>query len=137
MLTKKYLNDLEYRITGACIEVHKALGPGLVESVYHKCLIRELQLRNINFTSEQLVCVDYKGFLLDTALRADLFIEGCIVLELKAVEQLLPIHEAQLLTYMKLLYAPCGILYNFHCTNIVQHGKKSFVNEFYKLVDKT
>jgi GxxExxY protein len=82
MIDKIYLDNLEYKITGACIEVHKALGPGLLESVYHKCLIRELQLQNILFVSEQIVAVSYKDIILDTELRADLFIENCIVLEL-------------------------------------------------------
>jgi GxxExxY protein len=134
MIDKIYLDNLEYKITGACIEVHKALGPGLLESVYHKCLIRELQLQNILFVSEQIVAVSYKDIILDTELRADLFIENCIVLELKSVETILPIHEAQILTYMKLLGAPKGILINFNCTNIIQNGKKPFVNEFYRSV---
>jgi GxxExxY protein len=134
MIDKIYLDNLEYTITGACIEVHKALGPGLLESVYHKCLIRELQLQNILFVSEQIVAVSYKDIILDTELRADLFIENCIVLELKSVETILPIHEAQILTYMKLLGAPKGILINFNCTNIIQNGKKPFVNEFYRSV---
>jgi len=134
MINKAFLDDLEYRITGACIEVHKSLGPGLLESIYHKCLIRELQLQSISFNSEQLIIVPYKDILLDSELRADLFIENCIVVELKSVETILPIHEAQLLTYMKLLKAPKGLLINFNCTNIINNGKKPFVNEFYRSI---
>lgn len=128
MINKTFLDNLEYKITGACIEVHKLLGPGLLESIYQKCLIKELQLQNINFSAEERITIYYKDILLDCDLRADLFIESCIVLELKSVEKILPIHEAQILTYMKLLNVPKGLLINFNCTNIVQHGKKAFVN---------
>lgn len=132
MITKKYLDDLEYQITGACIDVHKHLGPGLLESVYQKCLAHELRLRQILFSSEHTIDVVYKGFHLDTALRVDFLIDNCLVMEIKAVDSILPIHEAQLLTYMKLLKTPKGLLINFNCTNIVQTGKKPYVNEFYR-----
>jgi len=132
MITRSELDALEYQITGACIEVHKHLGPGLLESVYQKCLSRELQLRNISFKSEHIISVHYKGVMLDTALRTDFLIGSDLLVELKAVESILPIHEAQILTYMKLLKAPKGLLINFNCTNIIYHGKKSYVNEFYR-----
>lgn len=135
MINKTYLNNLEYQVTGACIEVHKTLGPGLLESIYHKCLIRELQLKNINFISEKTIKINYKDIILDTDLRADLFIENCMVVELKSVEKFLPIHEAQILTYMKILNAPVGLLINFNSTNIIQNGKKPFVNMYYNLLD--
>lgn len=134
MLTKQMLSELEYQITGACIEVHKHLGPGLLESVYHKCLMKELEYREINFTSEQIVAVAYKDLLLDTELRLDLFVEESIAVELKSVKEIEPIFEAQILTYMKLLEAPKGLLFNFNCTNIIQNGKRSYVNEFYRLL---
>ena len=132
MVTKKYLDDLEYQITGACIDVHKHLGPGLLESVYQKCLAHELRLRYILCSSEHTIDVVYKGFHLDTALRVDFLIENCLVIEIKSVNSILPIHEAQLLTYMKLLETPKGLLINFNCTNIIQNGKKPYVNEFYR-----
>ena len=132
MITRSELDALEYQITGACIEVHKHLGPGLLESVYQKCLSRELQLRNISFKSEHIISVHYKGVIVDTALRTDFLIGSDLLVELKAVESILPIHEAQILTYMKLLKAPKGLLINFNCTNIIHHGKKSYVNEFYR-----
>jgi GxxExxY protein len=135
MLTKKYLNELEYQLTGAVIDVHKHLGPGLLESVYQKCLAHELRLRNIVFSSEYHIDVIYKEFHLDTALRVDFYLNNCIVIEVKAVDSILPIHEAQILTYMKLLKAPKGLLINFNCTNIIQTGKKSYVNEFYRDLD--
>lgn len=133
-LTKAQIKDLTYQINGAAIEVHKSLGPGLLESVYHKCLVHELNIREISFTSELLVPVNYKGLQLETELRCDLFIENTIVLELKAVEKILPIHEAQLLTYMNLLEAPFGILFNFNTTNIYHDGQKTYVNELYRIL---
>ena len=132
ILTRKYLDELEYRVTGACIEVHKRLGPGLLESVYHQCLIRELKFNNILFSSEHLVNIVYRDWTLDTLLRADFLIENCLVIELKAVESILPVHVAQLMTYMKLLKIPKGLLINFNCTNIIHEGKKSFVNDIYR-----
>ncbi|MEO7265240.1 MAG: GxxExxY protein [Ferruginibacter sp.] len=132
MISKKFVDELEYLITGACIEVHKTIGPGLLESVYKNCLIHELSLQEIPFVVEQSVRIDYKGLELDVALSADIFVANAIVVELKAVKEFIPIYDAQLLTYMKLLQAPKGILINFCCTNIVQNGKKSFVNEFYR-----
>lgn len=129
---KSTLKDLTYQINGAAIEVHKSLGPGLLESVYHKCLKHELLLRKINFLSEVSVTVDYKGVQLETELRCDLLIENCIAVELKAIEAIHPIHEAQILTYMRLLNVPQGILINFHCSNIFKEGQKTYVNELYR-----
>jgi len=87
MVDKKFLDNLEYKVTGACIEVHKALGSGLLESIYHKCLMRELELQGVNFTSEHLITIEYKNAFMNTEVRADLYIENCMVLELKAVEK--------------------------------------------------
>jgi GxxExxY protein len=131
-LTKKYLTDLTYQITGAAIEVHKKLGPGLLESVYHKCLKHELSLRNLSYTSESIIPIIYKGFDVDAQLRYDLYVDDLIVVELKAVEYILPIHEAQLMTYMKLLDAPKGILINFNVVNLYKDGQKTFVNELFR-----
>lgn len=134
-ITKSYLTDLTYQINGAAIEVHKFLGPGLLESVYHKCLKKELNLRGISFKSELLVPIIFKDLEIETDLRCDLFIENCIVLELKAIEIILPIHHAQLMTYMKLLDAPKGILYNFHSVNLYKDGQKTFVNEYFRMLE--
>lgn len=131
-MTKEYINDLTYKIVGAAIEVHKALGPGLLESVYHKCLKQELSLRKMVYASEFIVNVGYKGIDLDTELRCDLLIENLIVVELKSVDSILPVHEAQLLTYMKLLEKPKGILINFNCSNLFKEGQRTFVNELFR-----
>lgn len=132
MIDINYLRDLEYQITGAYIKVHKILGPGLLESIYHKCLCKELSLRGVSYLSEMVIAVDYKGSVIDTQLRVDLFVEQCIILELKAIETTLPIHDAQILTYMKTLEAPKGLIINFNCVNLINGGKKSFVNSFYR-----
>lgn len=131
-MTKKYLNDLTYKIIGAAIEVHKVLGPGLLENVYHKCLKQEFILKELSYYSEFFVPVNYKGIDIDTELRCDLLIEDAIVLELKSVDALAPIHEAQILTYMKLLKKPKGILINFNCTNLFKEGQRTFVNEYFR-----
>ncbi len=133
-VTKKYLDELTYEIVGSSIEVHKALGPGLLESVYHKCLKKELSLRGIGFLSEFSIPVLYKGDSLDVDLKCDLFIEDAIVVELKSVDKMLPLFEAQLLTYMKLLEAPKGILINFNVNNIFHDGQKTLVNDYFRLI---
>lgn len=132
MLTKKYLDDLTYEIVGSAIEVHKIMGRGLLESVYHQCLKEELFQRKIIFLTEMKVPVIYKGKDLEVDFRCDLFIERCIVVELKSVQELIPVYEAQLLTYMKLLKSPKGILINFNCSNIFKEGQKTFVNEYFR-----
>ncbi len=98
LISKKIIKDLIYQVNGAAIEVHKVLGPGLLESVYHQCMMKELTLRNINFTSEQVVPVIYKGFELEAKLRCDLFVENILVVELKSVADVPSIFEAQILT---------------------------------------
>lgn len=131
MITKKYLDELTYAIIGGAIEVHKIMGSGLLESVYHKCLMEELRHRKLNFLSEMKIPVNYKGKTLDIDFRCDFYVENAIIVELKAVSELAPIHEAQLLTYMKLLQCPKGILINFNCCNIFKEGQRTFVNEYF------
>jgi GxxExxY protein len=131
-MTKKYIEDLTYSIVGAAIEVHKALGPGLLESVYQKCLKAEFRHRGILYNSEMPVPIHYRGVQMDTELRCDFVVESAIVLELKAIEVVAPVHEAQLLTYMKLLNLPKGILINFHCVNLFKEGQKTLVNELFR-----
>ena len=132
VISKKALKDLVYQVNGAAIEVHKELGPGLLESVYQQCMQKELSLREIKFTSEQFVPIIYKGFDLETKLRCDLFVEKVLVVELKSVADVPSIFEAQILTYMNLLNAPIGLLINFNVQNIYYEGQQTFVNEFYR-----
>jgi len=131
VITKRFLDELTYKIIGSAIEVHKQLGPGLLESVYQKCFLHELFLRNLKVVNQKLTPINYKGIVLDTDLRLDALVEDFIIVELKSTEGILQVHEAQLLTYMKLLQKPKGILINFNCTNIFKEGQKTMVNEYY------
>ena len=101
-------------VIGAAIEVHRIKGPGLIEEIYKKCLGRECELRNIPYVKELRVFLEYKGLVFEEPLRLDILIDDVLILELKAVEKVLPIHKAQLLSYMKLLNKPVGLLINFH-----------------------
>jgi len=101
-------------VIGAAIEVHRIKGPGLIEEIYKKCLGRECELRNIPYAKELRVFLEYKGLVFEEPLRLDILIDDVLILELKAVEKVLPIHKAQLLSYMKLLNKPVGLLINFH-----------------------
>jgi GxxExxY protein len=100
-ITQKYVDELTYMIIGCAIEVHKELGPGLLESVYEKCFNRELQIKGLNYVSQRIVPVNYKDIQLDADLRFDVLVEDLIVTELKAIEGILPVHHAIVLTYMK------------------------------------
>lgn len=131
MITQSYLSDLTYKIIGACIEVHKIMGPGLLESVYHKCLEEEFQLRNISYQSELNVPIVYKNKKLQSDLKCDFLIENCMVLEIKAVSDFNNFHKAQVLNYMNLLKVPKGILINFNVINIFKEGQITLVNEYY------
>ena len=135
-ITQKYLDELTYQIIGCAIEVHRQLGPGLLESVYEKCFIRELELKGLNYVSQRIVPLNYKGIQLDADLRFDVLVEDLIVTELKAMEGILPVHEAIVLTYMRMLEKPKGIIINFHCTNIFKEGQKTLVNEYYAALPK-
>lgn len=131
MTTQHSLDELTYEINAAAIEVHKLIGPGLLESVYHKCLEREFSLRGIQHQSEVIIPLTYKGIQLESSLRCDFLIENSIVIELKSVDQFLSIHTSQLLSYMQQLQAAKGILYNFNCSNLIRQGQKTFVNKIF------
>lgn len=107
-------DELSHRVIGCGLEVHKHLGPGLLESTYEQCLAHELSQAGIGFKLQQPMPVAYKGILLDCGYRVDLLVEDRMILELKSVDKLLPIHEAQLLTYMKLARVSIGFLMNFN-----------------------
>ena len=120
-------DELSNRVIGCAIEVHRHLGAGLLESIYRRCLEHELGFAGLRFESEKPVTVSYKGINLDSAnLRIDLVVERVLIVELKAVEKLLPVHGAQLLTYMKLAQCKTGLLINFDCPSI-KDGLKRFV----------
>jgi len=116
-----YLNEISGKIIGAAIEVHKELGPGLLESVYEACLCHELKKAGVSFESQVDLHIIYKGEITDKTYRVDLLVENCVIVELKAVDTISPIHEAQLLTYMKLLNINLGLLINFN-VEILKNG---------------
>ncbi|HEV3165666.1 MAG TPA: GxxExxY protein [Isosphaeraceae bacterium] len=124
---QKKVNELSHQVVGAAIEVHRHLGPGLLESAYEECVCRELHLRHIPYERQVPVQVEYKGILLDCGYRIDILAGGLIVIELKAVESLEPIHEAQLLTYLRLRKLWLGLLINFNVP-ILKSGVKRRVN---------
>jgi GxxExxY protein len=129
--TKEKIADLTYAINGACINVHKHLGPGLLESVYHKCLEIEFDYQGISYLSELPLNVFYRGEEVQLDFRCDFLIENKIILEIKAVKEIEPIFEAQVLTYMQIAEVPKGILMNFNVRNLVKEGYKPFVNDIY------
>jgi GxxExxY protein len=107
-------DKLSHTAIGAAIEVHRLKGPGLLESIYEKCMMRELELRSLVAVNQRLVRIEYKGTVFEEPLRFDVLLEDCLLLELKSVQEILPVHKAQLLSYMKLLDIPVGLIFNFH-----------------------
>lgn len=121
------INELTREIIGAAIEVHRALGPGLLESAYEECLCRELSLRGFSYERQKAVPVEYKGVKLDCGYRLDIVVSESVVLELKACDRLKRIHQAQLLTYLKLTGVRYGLLINFNVP-VLKDGIKRMVN---------
>jgi GxxExxY protein len=121
MIHPKYsrADELSRLVIGAAIEVHRLKGPGLLESIYEKCLMRELELREIPARQQVHVPIEYKGLVFEEPLKLDVYVDDCLILELKVVSEGQPIHKAQLLSYMKLMNAPLGLLINFHEMRLV------------------
>ena len=119
-------DKLSHEVIGAAMEVHTIKGAGLIESIYEKCMLRELDLRGIRAQSQVNVPIEYKGITFDEELRVDLLVEDCLIVELKCVETVHPVHKAQLLSYMKLLNVPVGLLINFY-TEHLKDGLRRFV----------
>ncbi|HKC36339.1 MAG TPA: GxxExxY protein [Chitinophagaceae bacterium] len=130
-ITQKSINEISYRIIGCAIEVHKHLGPGLLESVYHTCMKDEVKRDGWKVESNVAVPINYKGRNLAEPLRLDLLIEDLIILELKVTETLHPVYTAQLLSYLKLANKPKGLLINFHTDNISK-SVVSLVTELFR-----
>lgn len=121
-------NEISRQIIGAAIEVHREMGPGLLESVYMQCLVRELQLREIACTTEYSLNAEYKGLKFDIDYRVDMLVEDRVLVELKVVEAILPVHQAQLLSYLKLSQKRLGLLINFN-VDILRNGIKRIANQ--------
>ena len=133
-MTRNELIRLSYAITGCAIKVHQTLGPGLLESIYEKCLKYELEKRGYLVEQQLKVAITYDEIVFDGALKVDLLVAKTIVVELKTVEKILPIHEAQIMTYMNLLKCPQGLLINFNTTNITR-SLRPFINKHYNFSD--
>ena len=129
-MTKKEITQLSYEIIGYAIKVHKKLGPGLLEKIYEECLKYELEQNGHSVQQQVNIEVDYYDLQLQNPLRLDLLVNDCIIVELKTVEKFHPIDEAKLLTYMKLLSIPQGLLINFNTNNITK-STKPLVNEYF------
>lgn len=129
-ITKRYITQLSYEITGFAIKVHRNLGPGLLESIYETCLKYELERNGYSVKQQVIADIVYDDLLIATTLKLDLLLNDLIIIELKTVEELRPVHQAQLLTYMKMLEKPQGLLINFFTDNITK-SMKPLVNEFF------
>lgn len=129
-MRKGDVTQMSYEIVGSAIKVHKILGPGLLESVYEKCLKYELEQKGYQVLQQVRVPIRYEKIVIESELKIDLLVNDTIVVELKTVEKLLPVHEAQLLTYMRLLSKPQGLLINFYTDNITK-SMKPLVNDFF------
>ena len=116
------VNQVTEAVIGAAIEVHKKLGPGLLESAYQECLSREFELKNIRFEKEKPLPVEYKGRRLECCYRLDFLVEGCLVVEVKSIEAIAPVHDAQVLTYLSLGGWRIGLLINFNVTKLTDGG---------------
>jgi GxxExxY protein len=132
-MTQKMINEIAYKIIGCAIEVHKNLGPGLLESVYQACLIEELKMVGLNAESQVYIPILYKGKNLGGILKLDILVESQVVVEIKAVDVMIPIYQAQLLSYLKIAGKPKGLLINFHCVNIVKGMIPMVTENFAKL----
>lgn len=133
MITQKYINEISYKIIGCAIEVHKHLGPGLLESVYETCFIEELRDAGLSVKSQLHVPIRYKGNNLGGKLKLDLLVNDLIIVEEKAVELMIPLYKAQLLSYLRLAGKPKGLLINFNSENIKEQLVSLVTEDFAKL----
>jgi GxxExxY protein len=133
MITQKYINEISYKIIGCAIEVHRHLGPGLLESVYEACFIEEMRSEGLSVQSQIYIPIYYKGKNLGGSLKLDLLVNDVIIVEEKAVELMIPLFQAQLLSYLKLSGKPKGLLINFDCEVIKEQVVSMVTKEFAKL----
>jgi len=133
IITQKYINEISYKIIGCAIEVHKHLGPGLLESVYESCFIEEMINAGLSVKSQRYVPINYKGKDLGGVLKLDLLVNDLIIVEEKAVDFMIPLYKAQLLSYLKLTSKPKGLLINFHSESITEQLISLVTEDFAKL----
>jgi GxxExxY protein len=134
--TQKDIDALSYEIIGCAIEIHKELGPGLLESAYEKCMLYLLQKKGYFVESQKLVPIIFRDLVVEDAHRLDLLVENRIIVEIKAVKEITDVHKAQLLTYLNFMEMPKGILINFQCSNIFKDGQRTFVTDEYAKLPK-
>ena len=130
-MTRTEIDNLSKLIIGCAIDVHKELGPGLLEKAYERALIMLLEEKGLKVESQVYVPVEFRGVEISDALKLDIIVNDLIIVEIKSVTTLIPVHEAQLLTYLKLMEKPKGILINFYCNNLFYEGQKTLVNKHY------
>lgn len=129
--TQKYIDHISKEIIGCAIEIHKELGPGLLESAYEKCMIFLLKEKGFKVEYQLEVPIKFRDLLIDNAFRLDLLVDDLVVVELKTVEEIKPVHKSQLLTYLRFMNKPKGVLINFHCSNIFREGQQTFITKEY------
>lgn len=128
-LSAERLNRITEIIIGCALRVHRALGPGLLESVYLACLVFELNAEGLSVETQRPIPVEYRGVRLECGFRADLIVEGEVIVEVKSIERLAPVHQAQMITYLRLARCPVGLILNFN-TKVMTEGVKRVVNGF-------
>ena len=134
MQIDKY-EELAKEIFFASLEVHKIMGPGLLENIYYECMMQELKIRGINYKTELKIPLIFKGLKLESYLQCDMFIKDILVLEFKAVDKINPIEVSKLMSYMNQLESPLGLMINFNVSNIFSEGQKTYVNERSRRLD--
>jgi GxxExxY protein len=130
-ITQKYIDFLTKEIIGCAIEIHKELGPGLLESAYEKCMIYLLRKKGYKVESQIEVPIMFHDLIVDKGYKLDLLVENLIIVELKTISEFIPLNKAQLLTHLRFMKKPKGILINFHCSNIFYEGQQTFVTREY------
>lgn len=130
-ITQRYIDYLSKEIIGCAIEIHKELGPGMLESAYEKCMIYLLRKKGFKIDSQLEVPIRFQDLVVDNAYRFDLLVEDLIIVELKTVSEFTPVNKAQIITQLKFMKKPKGVLINFHCSNIFREGQQTFVTKEY------
>jgi len=131
IISQKYVDQITHSIIGCAIDIHKELGPGLLESAYEKCMIYLLNKKGFKVESQLEVPITFQDLTISRAYKLDLLVEDLVIVELKTIREFAPVDKAQILTYLRFLKKPKGILINFHCSNIFYEGQQTFITKEY------
>lgn len=131
IISQKYVDQIAHAIIGCAIDIHKELGPGLLESAYEKCMIYLLNKKGFKVESQLEVPITFQDLIVSKAYKLDLLVEDLVIVELKAIREFTPVDKAQILTYLRFMKKPKGILINFHCSNIFYEGQQTFITKEY------